>query len=67
VSPTRAGGDARIGPRRGSHHQHRHAAATTQHVGEAASRVEALAGDLSTQSQALSTEMTRFLATIRAA
>ncbi len=42
-------------------------AATTQQVGDAASRVEALASDLSTQSQALSTEMTRFLATIRAA
>ncbi|WP_370677409.1 methyl-accepting chemotaxis protein [Pleomorphomonas sp. PLEO] len=42
-------------------------AATTQHIGDAASRVNELAGDLSSQSQALSTEMTRFLATIRAA
>ncbi|MBS1166592.1 MAG: methyl-accepting chemotaxis sensory transducer [Proteobacteria bacterium] len=42
-------------------------AATTQHIGDAADRVKSLAGDLSTQSQALSTEMTRFLATIRAA
>ncbi|MBS1183854.1 MAG: methyl-accepting chemotaxis sensory transducer [Proteobacteria bacterium] len=42
-------------------------ATTTQHVGDAAGRVKELAGDLSTQSQALSTEMTRFLATIRAA
>ncbi|CAI9404459.1 hypothetical protein ANOBCDAF_04623 [Pleomorphomonas sp. T1.2MG-36] len=42
-------------------------AATTQNVGDAAGRVNALAGDLSTQSQALAEEMTRFLATIRAA
>jgi methyl-accepting chemotaxis protein len=42
-------------------------ATTTQHVGDAAGRVKELAGDLSTQSQALATEMTRFLATIRAA
>ncbi|MCM5554118.1 methyl-accepting chemotaxis protein [Pleomorphomonas sp. NRK KF1] len=42
-------------------------AATTQSVGDAAGRVNELAGDLSTQSQALAEEMKRFLATIRAA